>query len=104
MRKTLGRSGEGVSSPHPLPLIVVFRAHSQFRSLRVSFWKRVLRRLEEGRSRYPHSIPPLSGASSLSALPAAVRPFQPKPVHRNSERALSPISFLSGIAAGCNTD
>ena len=32
-------------SPHPLPLLLIFRTPSQFRSLRVSFWKRLLRRL-----------------------------------------------------------
>ena len=32
-------------SPHPLLLLRIFRTPSQFRSLRVSFWKRLLRRL-----------------------------------------------------------
>ena len=32
-------------SPHPLPLLFIFRTPSQFRSLHVSFWKLLLRRL-----------------------------------------------------------
>ena len=30
-------------SPHTLPLLLIFRTLSQFRSLRLSFWKRLLR-------------------------------------------------------------
>ena len=56
--KKLGRSGEGVSEkgegvgrkgflrlPRPLQLLVIFHAPSQFSSLCVSFWKRLVRRL-----------------------------------------------------------
>ena len=32
-------------SPHPFPLLLSFRPPTQFRFLRVSFWKRLLRRL-----------------------------------------------------------
>ena len=35
----------GTGWPNPLPLLLIFRTTSQFRSLRVSFWKRLLRRL-----------------------------------------------------------
>ena len=31
--------------PHPLPLLYIFRTPSRFRFLRVSFWKRLLRKL-----------------------------------------------------------
>ena len=41
-------------SPHPLPLLLIFRTPSQFRSLRVSFWKRLLRRLSRDKL-----LPPL---------------------------------------------
>ena len=37
-------------SPHPLPLLLIFRTFSQFRSLRISFWKRLLCRLYELRN------------------------------------------------------
>ena len=37
-------------SPHPLPLLLIFRTPSQFRSLRIRFWKRLLCRLYELRN------------------------------------------------------
>ena len=51
MSKKLGRGGERVyflPTPHLLPLLLIVRILSQFRSLRLlSFWKRMLHRLEK---------------------------------------------------------
>ena len=48
-QKNWGEVGRGWArrgrSPHPLPLLIIFRTPSQFRSLPVSYWKRLLRRL-----------------------------------------------------------
>ena len=63
--KQLGRNGEEVSekgrdrgwgekeSLHPFPLLLIFCTPSQFRSLRVRFWKRLLRRLCDRWTRIP---------------------------------------------------
>ena len=56
--------GDGEKSNRlPLPMLLIFRIPSQFRSLRVSFWKRLLRKLLSGLS---EALPVVSSGITLN--------------------------------------
>ena len=74
-----------LSSPHPLPLLLIFRTSSQFHSLCVSFWKLLLCRLQSRTKVLIH----LSKTNVFYQLPSSF--------FADSLTPLSPFSMLKYV-------